>query len=325
MLKKILFYISLLLFFISCDAQIARNQFERGEYRESIKTTLKIAGDNKYTGLSLKEKEEILKRFNTIDSYYKSLENTNNVQIKYDAFAVGYMVNRYMPEVLTRDNYLTRYTTNRLASSLEYSIARNINMYSKGELDTLANIQKDMRDINIYSSEYSGMYKDVSRMLADKFFSLYKASPYEDEQLKYLKLTYTTYQDFDSNYLGSKSKYYALVKTIDIRNANEYLNDAKREYNFADYERAIDKFDKAYEIFNKYSDYRYILSDIDVYREACRNRIKQIKAQEYYERGLYYQSRGDYKRAAEAFYNAHRLVDNYKGSYRLYKENKEKK
>lgn len=50
MLKKILFYISLLLFFISCDAQIARNQFERGEYRESIKTTLKIAGDNKYTG-----------------------------------------------------------------------------------------------------------------------------------------------------------------------------------------------------------------------------------------------------------------------------------
>ena len=234
------------------------------------------------------------------------------------------MVNRYMPEVLTRDNYLTRYTTNRLASSLEYSIARNINMYSKGELDTLANIQKDMRDINIYSSEYSGMYKDVSRMLADKFFSLYKASPYEDEQLKYLKLTYTTYQDFDSNYLGSKSKYYALVKTIDIRNANEYLNDAKRDYNSANYERAIDKFDKAYEIFNKYSDYRYILSDIDVYREACRNRIKQIKAQEYYERGLYYQSRGDYKRAAEAFYNAHRLVDNYKGSYRLYKENKEK-
>ena len=159
MLKKILFYISLLLFFISCDAQIARNQFERGEYRESIKTTLKIAGDNKYTGLSLKEKEEILKRFNTIDSYYKSLENTNNVQIKYDAFAVGYMVNRYMPEVLTRDNYLTRYTTNRLASNLEYSVARNINMYSKGELETLANIQKDMRDINIYSSEYSGMYK----------------------------------------------------------------------------------------------------------------------------------------------------------------------
>ena len=324
MLKKILFYISLLLFFISCDAQIARNQFERGEYRESIKTTLKIAGDNKYTGLSLKEKEEILKRFNTIDSYYKSLENTNNVQIKYDAFAVGYMVNRYMPEVLTRDNYLTRYTTNRLASNLEYSVARNINMYSKGELETLANIQKDMRDINIYSSEYSGMYKGVSRMLADKFFSLYKASPYEDEQLKYLKLTYTTYQDFDSNYLGSKSKYYALVKTIDIRNANEYLNDARRDYNFADYERAIDKFDKAYEIFNKYSDYRYILSDIDVYREVCRNRIKQSKAQEYYERGLYYQSRGDYKRAAEAFYNAHRLVDNYKGSYRLYKENKEK-
>lgn len=55
-MKKYLFYLITFLFLISCDASIARNQFEKGEYLQSVKTTVKYVGKGKFAKLKEKRK-----------------------------------------------------------------------------------------------------------------------------------------------------------------------------------------------------------------------------------------------------------------------------
>ena len=40
-MKKFIYSIIMMIFFISCDIQTAKNQFDKGDYRGSVKTTLK--------------------------------------------------------------------------------------------------------------------------------------------------------------------------------------------------------------------------------------------------------------------------------------------
>ena len=70
MFKKIVFYFSMLLLLFSCAGQIAKSQFERGEYRESVKTSLSLLENGKYSNLKLEEKQEILNRMKIIDNFY---------------------------------------------------------------------------------------------------------------------------------------------------------------------------------------------------------------------------------------------------------------
>lgn len=321
MLKKILIYIAFLIFVISCDAQIARNQFENGEYRQSVKTTLRIAAYGKYNSLNKNEKEELINRVKIIDRYYMQLNNSSNIQDIYDAFAIGYMINSKLNNLSPYVNYLTINNTDRLANKLEEKINETLH-YSSTEYDLkcILNIQKDMNELRLINSKYKSLYKTISKNLADIYYILANNTKNEEDELKYLKITYTTYKDFDSNYKQSKTRYLILEKSIDIKNAKLLTNDAKNEYYFENYNKALEKFNKALKLYEKYSDYSFEARDVKEYIENISRKIKEKEAQKYFNLGLYYRSKRDYINASKAFYKAHNIISDYKSSYKLAKE-----
>ena len=101
--------------------------------------------------------------------------------------------------------------------------------------------------------------------------------------------------------------------------ANKLYEVAKSYYSMNDYNTALMKFKEARALYNKYYEYNSRIRDIDVYIENLNNRIKENKAEEYFQKACIYQAKGDYMMAAKYFYEAHNMINNYKGSYDLAK------
>lgn len=321
MLKKIITYVIFLIFLFSCDAQIAKSQFENGQYRESVKTTVKIAGSGKYTSLKENEKLELINRIRHIDNYYSNLEDSSNIQDIYDAFAIGYMINSKIEGLSPQLNYLSDRRVDNLSIRLERIVKNILNSsYTNRDLNTISNIRVDMKEIGLLNSKYQRTYRNISQKLADTYYSLANNANYDETELEYLKLAYKAFSDFDDNYRNIKSRYLKLEKEIDIRKATDFTNSGKRNYYIGNYEEALDQFEKAKEIYGKYSEYSFEIRDINEYINNIKVKMNEKTAQEYYEKGLYLKSRKDYLNAAKAFYNAHKLIPNYKGSYKLAKE-----
>lgn len=321
MLKKIITYVVFLFFLFSCDAQIAKNQFERGEYRQSVRTTLRIAENGKYSKLKESEKLELIDRIKTIDNYYMNKIDSSNLNDIYDAFAIGYMVNTKISSLSPYLNYLTIRRTNELAYKLENIIDRALDYrYNENDLNRISDIRNDMKELDLLHSNYQNLYKKISKKLADTYYTLANNARYEETELKYLKQAYTSFSDFDSDYRQTKTRYMQLEKKIDIRNAKSLTESAKSDYYFSNYESALEKFEKASNLYEKYSDYSFERRDVQEYIDNIQRKIKEQKAQKYFEEGLYYRSIGDYRKAANAFYNAHDIIPDYRSSYRLAKE-----
>lgn len=325
MLKKIVTYLLFILFLISCDAVTARNQFERGEYRESVKTTLRITENGKYSNLKQEEKLELINRIKTIDNYYMNKINSGDIKEVYDAFAIGYMVNTKMSNLSPYLNYLTSRKTSELSYRLENIVDRRLSYsYNENDLSEIYDIRQDMKEIGILNSNYQSVYRKISKKLADTYYKLANNASNEENELKYLKLAYSSFSDFDSDYRQTKTRYRQLEKKIDIRNAKSLTDEAKSDYYFGNYDNALEKFEKAYDLFDKYSDYSFEKRDVKEYIDNIKVKVKEQKAQKYFEEGLYYRSIGDYRNAAIAFYNAHNIIPNYRGSYNLAKECEQK-
>lgn len=320
MFKKIVFYFSMLLLLFSCAGQIAKSQFERGEYRESVKTSLSLLENGKYSNLKLEEKQEILNRMKIIDNFYANAENNPNISTMYDAFAIGYMINTKVPELSQQMVNLNKNTVDRLANTLEYKITSNLaNGYEKNEVDSMEAIRCDMKEIRIPYSKYANMYKNISKAIADKYYKLAENTTSIQKAIDYYKSCYIAYSDFYSDYRGAKTKYKELQRELDIQMANKLYEVAKSYYSMNDYNTALMKFKEARALYNKYYEYNSRIRDIDVYIENLNNRIKENKAEEYFQKACIYQAKGDYMMAAKYFYEAHNMINNYKGSYDLAK------
>lgn len=56
MIKKIILTLTTFILLVSCSSAIAKSQYERGEYRSSIKTTLSYANSKTFDNLDTSEK-----------------------------------------------------------------------------------------------------------------------------------------------------------------------------------------------------------------------------------------------------------------------------
>ena len=328
-MKKIIYLLTMILFLISCDAQVARSQFESGDYKGSVKTTIKYISNGKYSKLKLDEKEEILNRLSIIDNYYQNtISNSNditNIQNMYDAFAINYMLNT-IPELKSELKYLN----NRNAEKLIYDLDEKISYMLKttnslNNIERIENIFYDMKSLNILSSKYSNIYRNISKNLADTYYSLYQNEYNKETKLKYINSVSKIYSEFDNNYRNSKIISKALEKEINIEKGKNSFEKAKDLYFFERYEESIKEFKNAISYLENYSDYYSTIKDAKVYIENANSKLKEIYAEKYYRLANESVAKGDYKKAVYYYYEAHKYIYNYKGSYNLAKQYENKR
>lgn len=315
MIKKIILTLTTFILLVSCSSAIAKSQYERGEYRSSIKTTLSYANSKTFDNLDTSEKNQLINRFTTIDNYYKNKEiryDITSLKTLYDIFSIQYM--------LRNENKIIKYFPYISSQNLNHNLNRISNMidsliyYDKYNLETIYLIQRDMRKNNLLNSEFSNEYKKISKQIADVYISKYQMSDKRDG-LEYIKKAYICVSDFDPNYRNVHRKYKDLEKELDLIDANRLLDNAKRLYFQEEYEKAISKLNESKELFLKhYSEYDYIIREINEYLESSKRKINEYKAMQYYNLGLNELDKRNYSQAVKYFILSDQEVSGYKKS-----------
>lgn len=150
MIKKIILTFTTFILLVSCSSAIAKSQYERGEYRLSVKTTLSYANSKTFDSLGDSEKRQVINRFTSIDSYYKNREikyDITSLKTLYDIFSIQYM--------LRNENKIIKYFPYISSQNLNHNLNRISNMidsliyYDKYNLETIYLIQRDMRKNNL--------------------------------------------------------------------------------------------------------------------------------------------------------------------------------
>lgn len=133
--------------------------------------------------------------------------------------------------------------------------------------------------------------------------------------LENIKKAYICVSDFDPNYRNVYKKYKDLEKELDLIDANRLLDNAKRLYFQEEYEKAISKLNESKELFLKhYSEYDYIIREINEYLESSKRKINEYKAMQYYNLGLNELDKRNYSQAVKYFILADQEVSGYKKS-----------
>ena len=323
-MKKFIYSIIMMLFFISCDIQTAKNQFDKGDYRGSVKTTVKYISNGKYAKLKPDQKEELLSRVRIIDNYYKNtISNSNdiiNIQHIYDGFAINYMLNS-VPELGNELIYLN----NNNADNLMYELNKKIESVLKENIsldnvERIKNIFYDMKSLNILNSKYLNVYKNISKNLADTYYMLYQNEINKEIKLKYITFVSNIYADFDNNYKNSRIISNALEKEINIEKGKKSFELGKNFYFYGKYKEAIEEFKKAVFYLQNYSEYYNMVNDAKVYLENATSKLNEIYAEKYYTLANESVAKGDYEVAEYYYAEANKYIPNYKGSYNLSKQ-----
>lgn len=323
-MKKFIYSIIMMLFFISCDIQTAKNQFDKGDYRGSVKTTVKYISNGKYAKLKPDQKEELLSRVRIIDNYYKNtISNSNdiiNIQHIYDGFAINYMLNS-VPELGNELIYLN----NNNADNLMYELNKKIESVLKENIsldnvERIKNIFYDMKSLNILNSKYLNIYKNISKNLADTYYMLYQNEINKEIKLKYITFVSNIYADFDNNYKNSRIISNALEKEINIEKGKKSFELGKNFYFYGKYKEAIEEFKKTVFYLQNYSEYYNMVNDAKVYLENATSKLNQIYAEKYYTLANESVAKGDYEVAEYYYAEANKYIPNYKGSYNLSKQ-----
>lgn len=323
-MKKFIYSIIMMLFFISCDIQTAKNQFDKGDYRGSVKTTVKYISNGKYAKLKPDQKEELLSRVRIIDNYYKNtISNSNdiiNIQHIYDGFAINYMLNS-VPELGNELIYLN----NNNADNLMYELNKKIESVLKENIsldnvERIKNIFYDMKSLNILNSKYLNIYKNISKNLADTYYMLYQNEINKEIKLKYITFVSNIYADFDNNYKNSRIISNALEKEINIEKGKKSFELGKNFYFYGKYKEAIEEFKKTVFYLQNYSEYYNMVNDAKVYLENATSKLNEIYAEKYYTLANESVAKGDYEVAEYYYAEANKYIPNYKGSYNLSKQ-----
>lgn len=331
-MKKYLFYLITFLFLISCDASIARNQFEKGEYLQSVKTTVKYVGKGKFAKLKEKEKAEILSRVKFIDDFYRTnIENENNAnnnasnKILYDAFHIQYLL-KDIPELRSELIFLTQQKAENLLEKLVENQRNMLDTFDSRSSFEIISILKSYRatknlmdELKLHTTKYEGYYKVYVKNIADGYLALSKKYDFMDEKyLDALREASTVFSFYDKDYKGSRTRYEQVKKAIEVRKADEAFEIGKKELFFENYDIAIEKLSYSYEIYNKYSINKAY--EVRRYLDKAKEKQKEQKAEEFYTQALRDVTRNDYKNAVKNFYAASKIIYNYKDSYTLAKK-----
>lgn len=273
MIRKLIVLVSSVLLILSCSSTIAKSQFERGDYKNSVRTTLSYAGGKEFYKLKQEEKQELINRFSIIDNHYRTAYTNNeiaNLNKMYDIFIINQMLNneiyikQYFPFITSQNMSYYIYEIEQLSMNL---IKRDA--YS---IENVLSIKKDMEKNNILNSIYSGEYIRISKALADEYLLKFKYANLENGY-QYIKKAYSSVYDFEPNYRNIYTLYKETEKKIELEYAKKYISDGKQHYFDKQYDEAIDQFEKAKEILSKYyPSYDYNIKDVQEYIDRAKEK-----------------------------------------------------
>ncbi|WP_068268498.1 hypothetical protein [Caviibacter abscessus] len=328
-MKKVLLYIFTLILFISCDAQTARKQFEAGQYLKSVQTTVKYVSNGKFSKLKLKDQDELISRIKVIDKYYRDniedQEEGADIKTLYESFHIYGLIKK-VPELQSELRYLTQSVVDNnieLVVAKQNKELRTLGSRSSSEIERILKgyneIKEHMQDYKIVGTKYEDHYKAFSRNLADGYLILSRKFDLDESQyLQALKNASQAYSYYDKDYKGSKTQYEKVKKELDLKKADAYFDEGRRNLFFGNYDIALDKLNEAYNIYNKYSsNKRYEVRD---YINKVKDEKKKRNAEEHYGKALKYLVQNDYKNAVKEFYATSNIIYNYRDSYTLAKK-----
>lgn len=287
-MKKVFLFFTFILITISCASLSAQERYERGDYLGALRTTAQELASNKKV-LSPEEERMVSSRINQIVEYYK-----NNKSNAYDdrSRAIAYLNLWKVGEIINSNPILNRYTNFSKTENGYNNISQALNLMETyvnrdvvSRVEDYANLVSEIRPyINNRSSQYYYLYEGAAKKAADKYIRIASDLEYynklEEARDYYLKAS-QIYSDFGGNYRNSRDKYNEINKKIELAKAKKYVNNAVEEYNRTNYERALEYFKAAENIYRKFGE-RSQISQIEVYYEAINNRLATQRFEYYY-------------------------------------------
>ncbi|WP_197407570.1 hypothetical protein, partial [Caviibacter abscessus] len=96
-------------------------------------------------------------------------------------------------------------------------------------------------------TKYEDQYKAISRNLDDGYVILSRKFELDESQyLQALKNASQAYSYNDKNYKGSKTQYEKVKKEIELKKADAYFDEGRRNLFFGNYDIALDKLNEEY-------------------------------------------------------------------------------
>lgn len=316
-MKKTILSFLLMIFMISCEAQIALNQFNNGDYVSSVKTTVSYLGVDKFNGLKEDERSEILSRLNYIDNYYSNIINDSstpeNINNMVDAISIVYYIEK-SPQLKQYVNYLVKGTADVLIDRLNnaYQEAYSNSYDKKYTINKLYEAQMKLKNLGLIRSEYAYKYQVLAKNLANIIF--YYQGQLSDLRLRmdYLKKVINVYGEYDPNYLDAKNIYIKIEKQLNVSEADKLFNNAQDALFRENFDSAISNFEKAYNIYSRYSDLYNKQQNAKYYLDMAKTKQKEKKAEELYQSALKNIIYADIQTALKQLKEVDKIIPNYK-------------
>ncbi|BBM36864.1 hypothetical protein [Pseudoleptotrichia goodfellowii] len=310
-MKKAILFILLILAVISCDLEKAQKEYEKGQYIQSIETTLKYfdKNENRIKKVNSKVKDEIVSKFSKITEYYSDMaSNFGNEEQKINA-----NINLFKIYIMLEErNYTKGFTdfTSKYKGEDFYSKANKLilkkyrdyfdsGLYDKaaeelGNYDGFSQILSRMNKMKF--SKYERIYESSLKTKADNLIKI--AEKYE-EMKEYRKAEKSyfqvseTYKNYEKNYRNSYDKYTENKNKADLIDAEKYYemgketlkeNSQKEKYRKAyEYFKKSDSFVRGYKdaanlanLYCKQGFFRYKIVGDTKYRNVIEETLKDI-------------------------------------------------
>ncbi|ACZ01405.1 hypothetical protein [Streptobacillus moniliformis] len=323
-LKNLLAGIAVSIFITSCSALTAKQLYEKGDYIGALETTVKELNSAK-SEIPLTIANEISSRIRETENRYMSIiSNTSDLRTKANTYFELWQ----MGNIIEKNPILEKYTDFRT----RHDNYRNLNLaielikrYAEEDLNSRINSLGEfitkLRKADVKNSQYSTIFESFARSTADIYInsaeSLERIGKYKEAKEMYYK-GYEAYRDFNNNYRDSQKRYTELTKIIDLADAEKYFQSAISLYSSGRFSEAKVRFEKARDIYHRYSMNRNV-DQIDSYLKDIKRRIELNEANKYFDEAKRYYNSGHFDRAKSRFLEAKKIYDYYK-NYTLSRE-----
>lgn len=282
------------IFTLSCELKKAEQEYNKGNYLESMEIVFHYLDKNpdKLSKMKPKMKADLTEKFsNIIRHYSQKSQNSGDLNQKMEGnislFVIYSMIEgrEYAGSFTPLNNFINQnsisgYLENAVKASSQLSdIYINNGEYKKAiEItDRLSRMYSAAGKLSEKSArtgliqKYSGLRREIAQHRADSYIRV--AEIYEERgelraaQKLYLEAS-EIYSPFSRNYRNSYDKYSSVKHKADLDDADEYYSRGKRLYNGgrasrSDMRKANEYFSRAAEYVQDYKDVKSLITETE--------------------------------------------------------------
>lgn len=282
-MKKNIFYALFFLILFSCSSVTSKQKFENGDYLGSLEQIGREL-NRRNKNVNQEYQKIIQNRVMDIDKIMKerlnnSFDELNISNVNYELWKMGHIIQKY-PLISKYTPIMINVEKNKeyLKKSLDVMLQYVSKDYEKRvfKLEELLNfIKKEV----VFNNEYQEIHKEYSKIASDIYYKIaednLKKNNLKESKENYYK-SYNIYKFYDKNYKNTYTKYFKLIREIELKEALDYERIAKNEFHKALYENSRENFKKAIDIYKKYNLDRDLERNT-IYLEKISEKVSEIE------------------------------------------------